>query len=55
MSGGAHNSAHSAKWAGPSSRANRQDLKIRRVVQPISLRRLESLLADQKKEKGREP
>lgn len=47
MSKGQHNSAHSHRWLGPSSRANRLAGKLGRA---ISIKRLERLLG---KKKGR--
>ncbi len=49
MSKGQHNSAHSHKWRGASSRANRLARKIGRA---ISLKRLEQLLAKKKGGRG---
>ena len=46
MSRGQHNSAHSNRWTGPSSRANRLARKLGRA---LSLKRLDRLLGKKKK------
>ena len=50
MSRGQHNSAHSSRWKGPSSRGNRLKSKLGRG---ISLKRLEQLLGPKKGGKNR--
>ena len=47
MSRGQHNSAHSNRWTGPSSRANRLARKLGRT---LTLKRLEQLLLKKKRE-----